>query len=234
MILVGALLGRSLRRNAEQAWRNQQAASQALTSAEATRARVGRHQRRFRALRLSRARALFTEITRDVSRAVRMDARDVAIREERFIRNVMVCDPDRSQVEALASRMAEWAHQHGILLDLDLRQDAAIEISADVAEDLMAALAQASPTVMVDGVVGGTTPRLSVRTEGGEVAMRLLVPIHEVDARPSRPLLSRDAASPHDVVCAEVLDESDAGGVLWLYEVLVAKQSVERGQAVQT
>lgn len=234
MILVGALLGRSLRRNAEQAWRNQQAASQELTSAEAARARVGRHQRRFRALRLSRAQTLFTEISRDVSRAVRMDARDVAIREERFIRNVMVCDPDRSQVEALASRMAEWAHQHGVLLDLDLRQDAAIEIRADVAEDLMAALAQASPTVMVDGVVVGTTPRLSVRTEGGEVAMRLLVPIHEVDARPRRPLPTRDDASPYDVVCAQVLDESDAGGVLWLYEVLVAKQSVERGQAVQT
>jgi signal transduction histidine kinase len=211
MILVGALLGRSLRRNARVAWRHRQEEADAATAGQVVRERIEGIGARYHALALSEA----PELLRDVAEG-RCDPEDDrvrarAAREERFIRNVMRTDPSTDAVHEMACELICLAHQQGVLLDLDLSAPRQPEVSVEgsIVGSLTRVMRQALPTVIVAGLPVGSPARLSTRQEGESVMLRLLVPM-AVDARPG--------SGADGSVVGSLVDPADAAGQLWLWE----------------
>lgn len=213
MILVGALLGRSLRRNARQAWENR--------SAELTEASVGRDARasieriasRYRPLRNSSAPRLLRDVAEGRVDPGDPDLRAAAAREERFIRNVMRTDAADGLLHALALDLVVTAHARKALLDLDLAREHEVgpEVDTSALTCFAQAMTHACPTEFVDGRAQGTTARLTLRDEGRAQVLRLMVPMCEAP----------DVSVVPGSVSAYLVDGDDPAGEIWLWETAI-------------
>lgn len=213
IILVGALLGRSLRRNARLAWERRSEVERVASAGRDTRASIERIAMRYLPLRHSSAARLLRDVADGCIDPSEPQVRTVAAREERFIRNVMRTDPSEGPVQSLAAALVIEAHARHVLLDLDLMPGSpGVEhLDARVVDAFTAALRHASPTVMVDGRAEGSTARLTFRREGDAAMLRLLVPM----SQPPRPPREQGGLHP------QLVDEDDPGGQLWLWETAV-------------
>ena len=213
MIFIGALLGRSLRRNAQIAWQQRQEEIRQSDAAQVARRAIDRVHVRYRALSESTAPELLAAIARGEADPRTDDVREAAALEERFIRNVMRLDPQGGSLHRLASSLVVVAHRRGCLLDVEVVPDAPTGRDLDPEEEacLVRLMDGACRTMFCDGQGRGSTARFSVRREGDDVAVRLLVPLcappvgHEDRAR-ARVLL---------------VDPDDPAGALWLCETVV-------------
>jgi len=129
---------------------------------------VGRIQRRYGALRESRAADLLEAISTGDR-----DANDDAVRaeaalEERFIRTVVRVDPSLDSVHALATSLAVTARQNGVFLDVDIAEGVRVDDLPAASHSLNRALECSQPV----GVA-----RLTARREGGQNVVRLVAPI---------------------------------------------------------
>jgi len=218
IILVGALLGRSTRRNTRLAWdRRLEQASQAAV-AQVSQDRVDRLSARYEPLVHSHAQDLLEGIASGQVKAEDPRVTSAAALEERFIRNVMLCDPDADPIHALASRLTLTAHGRGVLLDLDLtdRTVPEVAIGAPAVTSFLWAVNHAAPARFEGGQGLGSTARFSSRVEGqgelGEVmVLRLLTPLSN-DAPAS-------GAAPAQA--GALLDPEDLAGSLWLWEATI-------------
>ena len=131
------------------------------------------------------------------------DAPDVqakAALEERFIRTVIRVDPSIDAVHALATSLAVRARRRGVFLDVDL-SGLACRRSADLTES------RSSLMRAVECSLPGEVARLTARTEGESLVIRLVAPI----ARGSRDeMLQPGSAGGH----GGPLDPDDPG-MLW-------------------
>lgn len=212
IILVGALLGRSTRRNARLAAERRRERSEGLDEREATQARLDRLTTRYAALAESDAPRLLASVG---SGEIPPDSKDVqqwSVHEERFIRTVMLVDPQADEVHRLADALSRRAHARGVLLDVDL---AAADhpmpvLPAEFQASCVWAIDHAALSIVVGGQPTGTCARLSSRDEGNRIVVRLLVPLTP-ECSPA------DAPSLGDIV-----DPDDPAGPVCLWETATA------------
>lgn len=170
IILAGALFGRSTRRNAV-AWERSRADQLAQQTALAVaRESVHRLQRRYGVLRESGAVDLLELIADGTADPDAPDVQARAALEERFIRTIIRVDPSVDAVHALATSLAVQARRRGVFLDVDLSGLGASR-SADLTES------RASLTRAVECSMPGQVARLTARTEGESLVIRLVAPI---------------------------------------------------------
>jgi signal transduction histidine kinase len=170
IILAGALFGRSTRRNAVAAERSRADQLAEQTALAVARESVHRLQRRYGALRESRAVDLLERIAEGTADPDSADVQARAALEERFIRTVIRVDPSIDAVHALATSLAVRARRRGVFLDVDLSGLGAAR-STGLA-DSRSSLARA-----VECSLPGEVARLTARTEGESVVIRLVAPI---------------------------------------------------------
>lgn len=213
MIFIGALLGRSLRRNAQIAWQQRQEEMRQNDAAQVARRAIDRVHVRYRALSESGAPELLAAIASGEADPRTHSVREAAALEERFIRNVMRLDPQGGSLHRLAASLVVVAHRRGCLLDVEVVPD--LPTGSDLDPEGEACLVRlmdgACRTTFRDGQGAGSTARFSVRREGDEVAVRLLVPLS-------------DAPEWHDSRAGTrvlLVDPDDPAGALWLCETVV-------------
>lgn len=179
LILVGALLGRSIRRNAALAGQRREEHQEADARRESTRVRLHRLGHRYAALTASQAPELLQGLADGALSPHAAEVRERAVREERFIRNVLAVDPRIDALHAVVASLALSAHERGVLLDTDLAASSphGAALPVDFVESCRWAVAHAAPTEIVGGQPIGTTARISSRMEGNEVMVRLLIPL---------------------------------------------------------
>lgn len=213
MIFIGALLGRSLRRNAEIAWQQRQEEMRQSDAAQVARRAIDRVTVRYRALSESTAPELLAAIACGDVDPRADDVRETAALEERFIRNVMRLDPGGGSLHRLAARLVVVAHRRGCLLDVEVVPDAPTGRDLSPVEEsyLVRLMDGACRTAFRDGQGVGSTARFSVRREGDDVAIRLLVPLCD-------PPEGHDSGEHARVL---LLDPDDPAGALWLCETVV-------------
>ncbi len=219
IILVGALLGRSLRRNARLAWENRSAQAQAASATRDARAAIERIAWRYRPLQESGAGRLLRGVAEGRLDAGDPHVRAEAGREERFIRNVMRTDPADGPVQSLAAALAMTAHARRALLDLEVSREmpADLDLDASAAIWFTRAMENACATTIIDGRVVGSTARLTLRVGGDGRVLRLIVPM---GAR-------LDMESMDGTVRAQLIDSDDEAGEIWLWETDVRFRGVE-------
>lgn len=214
MILVGALLGRSTRRNAARAAAMQRDRADAASARDASRARLDRMSIRYGALALSSAPGFLRDLADGALSPESDDVRARAVREENFIRSIIRIDPGLDPLHTMAAALSGHAYRREVLLDVDLA--AAPSEGVRVAEGFVVscawALDNAQPTRIVDGHPVGTTARLSSRQEGEAVVVRLLAPV-PIDVDPA-------AVPGHGIL----LDPDDPAGPVYLWEDDVATE----------
>lgn len=212
MIFIGALLGRSLRRNAEIAWQQRQEEMRQSDAAQVARAAIDRVHVRYRALSESAAPELLSAIARGEADPRTNDVREAAALEERFIRNVMRLDPQGGMLHRLAASLVVVAHRRGCLLDVEVVPDVPVGHGLDPEEEsfLVRVMDGACRTAFHDGQGVGSTARFSVRREGDDVAVRLLVPLCDAP-------VGHDTRAHTRVL---LVDPDDPAGALWLCETV--------------
>lgn len=213
MIFIGALLGRSLRRNAQIAWEQRQEEIRQSDAAQVARRAIDRVHVRYRALSESTAPELLAAIARGEADPRTDDVREAAALEERFIRNVMRLDPEGGWLHRLAASLVVVAHRHGCLLDVEMVADAPTVRDLDPEEEscLVRLMDGACRTSFRDGQGMGSSARFSVRREGDDVAIRLLVPMCD-------PPVGHEDHSRARVL---LVDPDDPAGPLWLCETVL-------------
>lgn len=213
MIFIGALLGRSLRRNAQIAWQQRSEEMRQSDAAQVARQAIERVHTRYRALSESAAPELLAAIAEGGVDPGTDGVREAAALEERFIRNVMRLDPQGGPYHHLASTVVAVAHRRRCLLDVEVVPDVPLTRGMDPEGEarLVALMGGACGTRFRDGQSMGSTARFSVRHEGDGVAVRLLVPLCDV------PDIDEERARTRVLL----VDPDDPAGPLWLCETVV-------------
>jgi len=207
MILVGAILGRSLRGNAKRAWKRRTEEATASAADAAARERVSRLATRYGALDGSQAIDLLERIAAGTVSAEDPGVSEAAVREERYLRNVMVTDPAIDDLHAAVSELVTIAHDRGVLLDVALAsgqvegRGAAAESVAGFAR----ALRHAVPSRIVDGISVTPTARVTTLQEGETMLLRMIVPLGE------------DSAGA--LTDGVLVDDSDPRTELWMWQM---------------
>jgi len=211
LILVGALLGRSTRRNAALAGAHGRERREAEAARESARVQLDLLGRRYSALAVSRAPELLLGLAEGDLSAQDPAVRERAVREERFIRTVIGVDPSVDALHEVVSTLAQRAHGRGVLLDIDLAASPhpGMALPVPFMESCEWAMRHAAITLIVQGQPVGTTARLSSRAEGDDIVLRALVPL----------------ARTVDLSCApepgEMVDPDDAAGAVCLWEIVL-------------
>lgn len=176
MILVGAVLNRSLLVNAQRAsQRAIETTEQAMREATALQ-RLDRLAQRFAGLDSSCAADMLESLAEAGSDPGRPEVRDQAMREERYLRNILKTDPSVDALHAAASDLIRVAHERNVLLAVHLSAGDRHEWAAPDAEvdGLRWALGHADPTRMWMGQPEGHIARLTSFTEGSTMVLRLV------------------------------------------------------------
>lgn len=213
MIFIGALLGRSLRRNAQIAWEQREEEVRQSDAAQVARRAIDRVHARYRGLVESTAPELLGAIAGGGADPRDDSVREAAVGEERFIRNVMRLDPASGPLHSLASSLVVAAHRRHCLLDVEVVDEmpAVPGLDPQLGAFLVRLMDRACRTIITDGQGVGTTARLSVRREDDGVTIRLLVPLCDDDVS-----LTSDARTHLLLV-----DPDDPAGPLWLCETVI-------------
>lgn len=225
LILVGALLGRSTRRNARLALVRRAERTHAAVRRQAARDQVDRLASRYGALAESAAPELLSALASGSLSPADPQVREQAVREEAFLRNVMRLDPEEDVMHRLASDLARAAHARGVLLEVSLLipADEMGRPPEGFAESCLEAMQHAAVTVIVDGQPVGATARLTSRSENGRSVMRLVLPMERGWASTT----TRPGSA--GCVAGELLDPDDAAGAVSLWEASVSDPASEGG-----
>lgn len=207
MILVGAILGRSLRGNAKRAWKRRTEEAAASAADAAARERVTRLAARYAALDGSQAIDLMERIASGAVTSDDPGVREAAVREERYLRNVMVTDPAVDDLHATVSELVTIAHDRGVLLDVALSsgQVTAHGAPAGSVAGFARALRHAAPSRIVDGCSVTPTARVTTLQEGETMLLRMIVPLAE--------------GVGGDVNDGVLVDASVPGTELWMWQM---------------
>jgi hypothetical protein len=111
--------------------------------------------------------SLFTSISEGAINPADEDVRQLADREEQYIRAVMRIGTVQDPVRELAAEILQWGRAQGISVDIDLPHGSALE--SDVT-DLREMLERAYPLS-----AGAASARLSAREEGSSIVVRLVI-----------------------------------------------------------
>lgn len=207
MILVGAILGRGLRGNAKRAWRGRTEEATASAADAAARDRVTRLAARYGALDGSQAIDLLERIASGAVTADDPGVREAAVREERYLRNVMVTDPAVDDLHATVSELVTIAHDRGVLLDVSLSSGQVKDHGAPAGSvaGLARALRHAVPSRIVDGHSVTPTARVTTLQEGETMLLRMIVPL--------------GGGARDDMKDGVLVDYSDPSTELWMWQV---------------
>lgn len=206
MILVGAILGRSLRGNGQRAWQRRSEEAAASAADGAARERVTRLATRYAGLDASQAIELLERIATSTVVADDPGLREAAVREERYLRNILVTDPAIDDLHATVSELVTIAHDLGVLLDVSLAPGLADGhgAPADSVAGFARALRHALPSRIVDGRSVTPTAQVTTLQEGEMLLLRMIVPLGE------------DAGGVE--LEGVLVDDSDPSADLWMWE----------------
>lgn len=205
MILVGAILGRSLRGNARRAGESRDEEIDVAAQESAARHRVERFSRRFAALEYSGAAELLAAVAAGTAEPSDPDVRSRAAREERYVRNIMLTDPQIDGLHRLVTDLVVAAHQRDVLLDIALSPEVVLpeDIDETSVREFVHAMANAEPSEVVAGEPTGYTARFTSMLEGDTVTVRMVVP------------MAPGVGGPPGVL----IDRAEDVGELWLWQV---------------
>ena len=167
VIYAGALYARSVRLNARRYDRINDQRLEELARAEVAEREVDLLSRRYALLDESGAMALFSSLADGEGDPGDPRVRELADREEQYIRAVMRIGAFEDPVRDVAAEILLWGRQRGIAVDIDLPSGM---IDVHDVGDLRSAL-----EVAYSRSRGATSARLSARTEGASTVIRLVL-----------------------------------------------------------
>jgi signal transduction histidine kinase len=167
VIYAGALYARSVRLNARRFDRINDQRLQELANADLAEQEVELLSRRYALLDRSGAADLFASIVEGSSDPTEESVRELADREEHYIRAVMRIGASADPVREIAAEILLWGRSQGIAIDVDLASESS---SVHDVSDMRALLVQAYALAE-----GASSARLSARVEGDVLVVRFVI-----------------------------------------------------------
>jgi hypothetical protein len=167
VIYAGALYARSVRLNARRFDGINDQRLQELANADLAEREVELLSRRYALLDRSGAPELFASIVEGSCDPTQESVRELADREERYIRAVMRIGALEDPVREIAAEILLWGRTQGVAIDVDLPSEPSR--LSDV-HDMRALLLRAYALAE-----GASTARLSAREEGNFLVVRLVI-----------------------------------------------------------